>query len=436
MPPKKKTAAKKKDEDLDAVLAAIKEADKKSEKKPAQTTKNNATTTETTTTTTAPAIPTPADLPKPAVWPEKQTWPEPSVPIAKLFPKNDYPEGEIVAHPLDHNTYRMSSKEKKDMERLFEKEYRDARKAAECHRTVRKWLQAWVKPGMKMFDICEKTENKIRELLQADGLDGGLGFPMGCSLNHCAAHYTPNGGDNTVLGVNDVVKFDIGIHVEGRIIDCAFTKCFNPMFQPLLDAVREATNTGIKTAGIDVRLCDVGEAVQEVMESHEVEINGKTYPVLCVRNLNGHSIDRYHIHAGKTVPIVKGGEQTKMEENEFYAIETFGTTGKGIVNEDGECSHYARKYDLPANIGIRNPSSKALLNTITKHFGTLPFCRRYLDRTGEKKYLLALRNLVQMDIVTDYPPLCDVKGSYVAQFEHTLVLRPTCKEVLSRGDDY
>ena len=101
-------------------------------------------------------------------------------------------------------------------------------------------------------------------------------------------------------------------------------------------------------AGIDVRLCDVGEAIQEVMESYEVDIDGKTYqgtstthsretltrhilgkyktcygassvfrffifPVKPIRNLNGHSIGQYRIHAGKTVPIVKGGEATRME---------------------------------------------------------------------------------------------------------------------------
>ena len=68
-----------------------------------------------------------------------------------------------------------------------------------------------------------------------------------------------------------------------------------------------------KEAGIDVRLCDVGEAIQEVMESYEVELDGKTYTVKPIRNLNGHSIAPYRIHAGKTVPIVKGGEGTKME---------------------------------------------------------------------------------------------------------------------------
>jgi methionyl aminopeptidase len=119
--------------------------------------------------------------------------------------------------------------------------------------------------------------------------------------------------------------------VKGRIIDCAFTKTFNDMYDPLLKAVNEATECGIRAAGIDVRLCDIGAQIEEVMESHTVEINGKEYPVKCCRNLNGHSIDPYRIHAGKSVPIVKGGVETKMEEGEYYAIETFGTTGRGYV---------------------------------------------------------------------------------------------------------
>lgn len=85
------------------------------------------------------------------------------------------------------------------------------------------------------------------------------------------------------------------MQINGRIIDSAFTVAFNPKFDPLLEAVKEATNAGIAAAGVDVRLCDVGEAVQEVMESHEVEINGKTFQVKCVRNLNGHSIAPYQV---------------------------------------------------------------------------------------------------------------------------------------------
>jgi methionyl aminopeptidase len=49
---------------------------------------------------------------------------------------------------------------------------------------------------------------------------------------------------------------------------------------------------------------------------------------------------------------------------------------------------------------------------------------------------MALKHLCDKDIIRAYPPLVDVKGSYTAQYEHTILLRPTCKEVISRGDDY
>jgi methionyl aminopeptidase len=83
-----------------------------------------------------------------------------------------------------------------------------------------------------------------------------------------------------------------------------------------------------------VRVCDIGAAIQEVMESYEVEIGGQSLPVKCIRNLNGHNIEPYTIHGGKSVPIVKSTDQTKMEEGETFAIETFGSTGKGFVRDD------------------------------------------------------------------------------------------------------
>jgi len=87
-------------------------------------------------------------------------------------------------------------------------------------------------------------------------------------------------------------------------------------------------------AGIDVRMSDIGGAVQEAMESYEVEINGKTLPVKAIRSLSGHNIEQYHIHGGKHVSFVKNTDQTKMEEGEVFAIETFGTTGRGYLRDD------------------------------------------------------------------------------------------------------
>ncbi|CAF0992000.1 unnamed protein product [Adineta steineri] len=210
----------------------------------------------------------------------------PSTPISDLYPDGNFPEGEILEHPTPKHPptdgslaiNRMTSEEKRMRDMAQTEIYQELRQAAECHRQTRKWVMSWIEPGMKMIDICERLENMNRKLIKEKGLEAGLGFPTGCSLNHCAAHYTPNNGDNTVLQRDDVCKIDFGTHINGRIIDSAWTVAFNPKYDELLKAVREATNTGIKTAGIDVRLCDIGEAIQEVMESHEVEIDGKVFP--------------------------------------------------------------------------------------------------------------------------------------------------------------
>lgn len=361
----------------------------------------------------------------------------PTVEISKFFTDNIYPEGELCDYTYgEENLLRSTNEEKRYLERASFEHYNDLRKAAEVHRTVRKYAQNMIKPGMLMWDIAENIENATRAL--TGGLqphEAGVGFPTGLSINDTAAHYTPNKGDKTVLGQGDVLKVDIGVHVNGHIVDSAFTMAFEEKYNPLLEAVKAATNTGIRESGIDVRLCDIGAAIQETMESHEIELDGKTYPIKCIRNLNGHSIDRYLIHAGKTVPIVKNDDQTKMEEGETFAIETFGSTGNGYVHDEGECSHYARNMET-GNVPLRLNSAKSLLATIDKTFGSLPFSRRQLDHIGQDKYLLALNNLVRSDVVQDYPPLVDKPGCYTAQFEHTILLRPTCKEVVSRGDDY
>ena len=100
--------------------------------------------------------------------------------------------------------------------------------------------------------------------MKENGLQAGIAFPTGCSINHIAAHFSPNCGDETVLQHGDVMKVDFGTQIDGRIIDCAWTVAFDPKFDPLLAAVKEATSTGIRAAGIDVHLCEIGAAVQEV----------------------------------------------------------------------------------------------------------------------------------------------------------------------------
>lgn len=356
--------------------------------------------------------------------------------INEEFPSGAFPEGEWCEYPLEVNSYRTTDEEKRHLDRQMNNHWQDFRKGAEVHRRVRQMAQRHIKPGMRMLDIADLIENSVRSYTGNDHtLKQGIGFPTGLSVNHVAAHYTPNSTDKMVLKQEDVMKVDIGVHVNGHIVDSAFTLTFDEKYNSLLTAVREATNTGVKEAGIDVRLNDIGAAIQEVMESYEMEIDGKTYPIKCIRNLNGHNIGDYQIHSGKTVPIVANGDMTKMEEGETFAIETFGTTGRGYVITQGECSHYAL-HDGIDGIPLPSPKAKQLVKAIQDNFGTLPWCRRYLERAGQEKYLLPLTQLVRAGVVESYPPLVDVPGSYTAQYEHTILLHPHKKEIVSKGEDY
>ncbi|KAL8243808.1 hypothetical protein R6Q59_010066 [Mikania micrantha] len=372
--------------------------------------------------------------------PKAQTEP-PTVPVSLLFPNKNYPVGEEVEYKND-NAYRTTNEEKRHLDRLNSDFLAEYRLGAEIHRQNRKFAQKFIQPGKTLHEIAEMIEGTTRNLTGHQGLEegdhliAGIGFPTGLSLNHCAAHYNPNSTSKPwVVDEQDVLKVDVGVHINGRIVDSAWTMTWDPKYDNLLAAVKDATNTGVREAGIDVRVGDIGAAIQEAMESYEIELDGKTYPIKSIRNLNGHDIVQGSIHGGKSVPIVKSSDQTKMEEGEVFAIETFGSTGKGYVTDDMECSHYALVPNSP-NVPLRVNSAKNLLGVIKKNFGTLPWCRRWLDRLGQEKYLLGLNNLVSSGIVQDYPPLCDIKGSYTAQFEHTILLRPNVKEVISRGDDY
>ncbi|KAI2487058.1 Methionine aminopeptidase 2-2 [Pyrenophora tritici-repentis] len=376
----------------------------------------------------------------------QQTFP-PRIPLATLFDNQPYPEGQIVDHVFkDDNIKRTTTEELRhvaalnDMDDDFLKDYR---KAAEVHRQVRHHAQTIAKPGVSMTRLAEEIDEGVRALTghtgleTGDALKAGLAFPTGLCLNHVGAHWTPNvGAKEVILKHDDVLKVDFGVHVNGRIVDSAFTVAANPVYDNLLAAVKAATNTGLGEAGIDARIDHISEAIQEVMESYEVELNGKTIPVKAVRNITGHNILRYRIHGDKQVPFVKTKTDQRMEEGDIFAIETFGSTGKAHLRDDVGVYGYGRNENMSPAV-LHQSSAKSLLKTIDANFGTLVFARRQLERLpGVEKYHLGMRTLVNSGLIESYAPLVDITGSYIAQFEHTVLLRPNCKEIISRGDDY
>lgn len=177
----------------------------------------------------------------------------PRVLLSTLFPDNQYPEGEVIEY-RNENSYRNTNEEKRHLDRMNTDFLTDYRHGAEVHRQVRQWAQKNIKPGQTLTQIAEGIEDGVRALTghqgleEGDNLKGGMGFPTGLSLNHCAAHYTPNAGNKIVLQKEDVMKVDFGVHVNGRIVDSAWTMTFDPLYDNLLAAVRDGTDTGVRVS--------------------------------------------------------------------------------------------------------------------------------------------------------------------------------------------
>lgn len=187
---------------------------------------------------------------------KKQSSP-PRVPLHQLFPTGEYPSGEIQKYGSGvENTSRTTDEEFRYQSRRHihdDKFLANYRNAAEVHRQVRMHTQQSVRPGQTLTEIAENIEDGVRALLDNLGLErgsalvSGMGFPTGLSLNNCVAHYTPNPGQKEiVLQSSDVMKVDFGVHINGWIVDSAFTMSWDPTYDNLLAAVKDATNTGIK----------------------------------------------------------------------------------------------------------------------------------------------------------------------------------------------
>lgn len=383
-----------------------------------------------------------------------QTTP-PTIPVARFFAEpapgffheKESTSTDAVGDADQHDTIttRTTKAEKRSKDLINEQQLQHLREAAEVHRQVRQDIQLYLQPGVKLLDVAAHLERATHDLLGYDAqnpLARSRGFPTGLNVSNLTtgradvAHWAPNPGDNTVIHKDDVIKIDFGTQINGCIIDSAFTWHMNEQFDPIVEATKEATAKAIAMAGVDVRLGDIGGLVAEIITSYEMEINGQMVPVKPIRNLYGHSIGNYRIHAGKSVPLVNNHDQTKMEEGELFAIETFAACGKlDRVVEDNNCSHFMRNFSVDTPIA-KQPGAVKLWNFINEKFGTLAFCPRWILEHGYQDYPLALQQLVNVGSIDPYAPLVLPKGTHSSQSEHTIHIGKNSTEVLSAGWDY
>ncbi|MFC1770800.1 type II methionyl aminopeptidase [Candidatus Margulisiibacteriota bacterium] len=268
-----------------------------------------------------------------------------------------------------------------------------------------------VTKGTKLRTVAEKIENKANEINHHSPVPVKLAFPVNMSLNECAAHYSPGIMDETVF-TDQIVKLDIGISIKGAIGDAAVTIDLSGKNNKLVIAVEKARDKAISMVKPGLTVTEIGKEVENIITS---------YNFRPIRNLGGHQIERYNLHAGIFVPNYNSHDQSKLQKGQILAIEPFASTGKGSV----ENSNDPEIFVVSKNAQVKDRTTRKILNAIDYYDG-LPFSKLNLYNLSNKNSLekinQALLNLDNLGMLYGYCPLSDVKGCLTSQSEHTVIV--------------
>lgn len=274
-------------------------------------------------------------------------------------------------------------------------------KAGKITAQVREYGSSLITKGSSLVEVTKKIEEKIEEL------GGKPAFPPQISCDHIAAHYCPEEDDSTIFE-SQLACMDVGVHVNGAVGDTAYTVDLSGENKELVMAARKALEEALKVVGVGTTLGEIGRTIQEVITS---------YGFSPVRNLSGHGIDVYDIHTKPTIPNFDTGDKTPLKEGQVIAIEPFASAGAGVVQDSGTPTVFMLLNKKP----VRNMITRQILKEIETYEG-LPFAKRWLTEKFGVKANYALRELTQLKIVEQFPPLADAQKGLVAQAEHTVLI--------------
>jgi len=263
-------------------------------------------------------------------------------------------------------------------------------RAGRISREAREHAVGLVKEGALLLDVAEEVEG----LFHKRGVRPA--FPTCISIDNVAAHYTPTHDDPLRFRRGSVVKLDLGAHVDGWIADTAVTvEVGTRNWTPLIRASELALQTAIEAVHAGVATQSIGGGIRRAIESAGYRP---------VRNLTGHTIERYVLHAGKSVPNVPHGHDV-LE------------AGAGHV--EGRKTGNIYRVLRPKALG--HAEADDFVQTLAKEFKTLPFAERWAHRLDPRAPAL-LNQLVRSGAVMTYPALLDADGGIVSQTEHTLIV--------------
>ena len=309
------------------------------------------------------------------------------------------------------NNKAREEKGKEELEKEEEEKIKieSLKKAGNISKEVKKYIKPKIRVGAKVLDIITSAEVKIEDL-------GGLSaFPVNLCINNIAAHYTsPVKDDNLLISPEDLVKVDLGVHIEGYIVDTAFTVNFNETkgTQNIIQATEVALDAAKMMAKPEVNTREMGKKIESIV---------KGFNFNPIKELGGHQIERWIVHGKKQVPELGSQGGDEIEEGDVFSIEIFASTGEGSIHHT-QSSYIYELNPYSGRVPLRRKVSKRLLGFINKNYKTLPFAERWLAKEFRMGIAFGLQELVQQGKLQPHFVLAEKKGVYVAQSEETILI--------------
>lgn len=275
-------------------------------------------------------------------------------------------------------------------------------RAGSIAREAREFGTTHVVAGGSSLQLAEAIEKLITDR------GAKCAFPVNIGVNEVAAHYTPSKHDDLKFKTGDIVKIDVGAHVDGYPGDTSATiEVGTRNHSSLIQAANEALKICIEMSSPGTTMSSMGATVARTIRS----VGFKP-----VQNLTGHSMERWNLHAGLSVPNIETKDSAALREGMVVAIEPFSTTGSGKVAGKGRGSIFRIVRDRRAP-----PEVISLFQKIQLEFGQFPFAGRWCERLDPDSDAL-LQKMMRFGMIMSYPVLVEVPGSFVAQAEHSVMV--------------
>ena len=286
------------------------------------------------------------------------------------------------------------------------------KEAGKLARNALNFGKTLIQNGASMLDVTESIEDFVIEK------NGELAFPTNLAVNNVGAHWTPSTKSKEIFHTGDVVKLDVGVHIEGYIGDNALTvEIGSDKYSKMIEASREALNTAIEIASPGVNVGIIGQAVQDTIEG---------YGYRPIANLTGHGIKRYNLHSGVSIPSIRERGGSVLKSGDVVAIEPFVTDGAGRVGG----KRNSNIYHLRQVRKIRDEKATKLMMEIQDRYHGLPFAERWLHSIQDDA-TQSLQKLIRSGVVSYYPILDELGKGIVTQSEHTIMITSSGVEVLT-----